>query len=278
MHGRDRAEALAMLRSALDQYQVVGPSTNVDFLRVVAAHPKFAAGPVETNFIPEHHDELFPPKVVPAEVLAQAALSIAHHEPSQGEGAWGSLPGRRFTDSSAHNYHFDEGEVVVRQRPDFSYDITVSGAAAAEGTPASPATELHATVKRTGEHELVTQFAGSHGTATVIPHGPKLHIFTPEAQYVLRRRGAEVEGEETGAGAGSDALTSPMPATVIDVRVKPGDTVTEGQVCAVLESMKMEINIRAGRDGKIAAVNVGKGQAVEEGAVLVALEPVEEAK
>jgi 3-methylcrotonyl-CoA carboxylase alpha subunit len=256
-----------MLRSALDQYQVVGPSTNVDFLRVVAAHPKFAAGPVETNFIPEHHDELFPAKVVPAEILAQAALSIAHHEPKAGvSGAWASLPGRRFSDESIHNYHFDEGDVQVSQRPEGGYDMTVTSGTAAPVT-------LKATAKRTGEHELVTQFTNSHDTATVIPHGPKLHVFTPTSQYTLRRRGAEVDGEEGGAGPSSDVLASPMPATVIDVRVQPGDTVTEGQVCAVLESMKMEINIRAGRDGVIAAVNVAKGQAVEEGASLVALEP-----
>ena len=62
-----------------------------------------------------------------------------------------------------------------------------------------------------------------------------------------------------------------MPATVIEVRVKPGDIVKEGQVCVVLESMKMEISIRAGRDGVVGAVGVGKGETVEEGGVLVVL-------
>lgn len=71
-----------------------------------------------------------------------------------------------------------------------------------------------------------------------------------------------------------DRLTSPMPATVIEVRVKPGDQVKEGQVCAVLESMKMEISIRAGRDGVVGQVNVEKGQTVEEGMILVALDSV----
>ena len=64
-----------------------------------------------------------------------------------------------------------------------------------------------------------------------------------------------------------------MPATVIEVRVKPGESVKEGQVCAVLESMKMEISIRAGRDGVVGSVGVEKGDVVEEGAVLVALSP-----
>ncbi len=52
VHGKDRPEALSILRRALGEYQVVGPSTNIEFLKSVAAHPDFAAGPVETSFIP----------------------------------------------------------------------------------------------------------------------------------------------------------------------------------------------------------------------------------
>lgn len=277
VHGRDRAEALALLRSALDEYQVVGPSTNVDFLRTVASHPTFAAGPVETNFIEQHHAELFPERQIPAEILAQAALSIAHHEPAGASGsavgAWKALPGRRFTDASPHVYHFDEGEVTVTQA-DGAYEVQV---APPEGQEGETYTLSNIRVTRVNDTDIDVQFAHARSTASVIPHGTKLHVFTPTQQVTLRRRGAEVEGESAGAAAGSDALVSPMPATVIDVRVKPGDVVEEGQVCAVLESMKMEINVRAERKGKVAAVNVEKAQAVDEGAVLVALEP-EEAK
>lgn len=52
VHGKDRAEALSLLQRALGQYQVVGPSTNIEFLKAVAGHPEFQAGAVETNFIP----------------------------------------------------------------------------------------------------------------------------------------------------------------------------------------------------------------------------------
>jgi 3-methylcrotonyl-CoA carboxylase alpha subunit len=64
-----------------------------------------------------------------------------------------------------------------------------------------------------------------------------------------------------------------MPATVIEVRVKVGDEVKTGQVVAVLESMKMEISIRAGRDGIVGVVNAEKGMVVEEGGLLVGLKP-----
>lgn len=62
-----------------------------------------------------------------------------------------------------------------------------------------------------------------------------------------------------------------MPATVIELRVEVGDKVKEGQVVCVLESMKMEINIRAEREGVIGQIRVEKGKVVEEGEVLVVL-------
>jgi len=52
VHGRDRAEALRVLRKALDEYKVVGVSTNVEFLRILAGNEAFIRGDVETGFIP----------------------------------------------------------------------------------------------------------------------------------------------------------------------------------------------------------------------------------
>lgn len=51
VHGRDRTEALRMLRRALDEYHVVGVSTNVEFLRTLAGNEAFIAEEVETGFI-----------------------------------------------------------------------------------------------------------------------------------------------------------------------------------------------------------------------------------
>jgi len=51
-HGRDRTEALRLLRKALGEYHVVGVSTNIEFLHSLASHPAFIGGEVETGFIP----------------------------------------------------------------------------------------------------------------------------------------------------------------------------------------------------------------------------------
>jgi acetyl-CoA carboxylase biotin carboxyl carrier protein len=59
--------------------------------------------------------------------------------------------------------------------------------------------------------------------------------------------------------------------TVWEVRVEVGDTVAEEQVLVVLESMKMEMPVESPAAGVVASIVVEKGQAVEEGEVLLTL-------
>jgi biotin carboxyl carrier protein len=75
---------------------------------------------------------------------------------------------------------------------------------------------------------------------------------------------------KTGSGsAGSGSLAAPMPGVIIEVAVKAGDTVTRGQLVAVLDAMKMHNNIRSPRAGTIAEVCVTAGQAVGHGDAIV---------
>ncbi len=73
------------------------------------------------------------------------------------------------------------------------------------------------------------------------------------------------------AATGGTPINAPMRGTIVDVKVKVGDKVTNGTVVAVLEAMKMENDIVSDRDGVIASVVVNKGDAVETGAPVVTL-------
>lgn len=225
-----------------------------------------------------HHDELFKTTEVPHDVLAQAAVFLMTHQQrstgveaaasaaAAGTGPWANLPNRRFGDVCERKFDFDHHSIVVRpvshsSRDPFEVRIGDEYRTTVALTP-------------TSANEVIAQFPHTRTTATIIPLGTKLHVFTSGKHFTLTQ--PVLEEEEGAAGAATaDKLTSPMPATVIEVRVKPGDQVKTGQVCAVLESMKMEISIRAGRDGVVGEVNVDKGQTVEEGMVLVALRSVE---
>lgn len=61
------------------------------------------------------------------------------------------------------------------------------------------------------------------------------------------------------------AVQSPLPGVIIDITCNVGDAVKKGDKVVVLEAMKMENDIKADRDGTIAAINVTKGESVQEG-------------
>lgn len=73
------------------------------------------------------------------------------------------------------------------------------------------------------------------------------------------------------AAAGGTPINAPMRGTIVDVKVKVGDKVSNGTVVAVLEAMKMENDIVSDKDGVVAAICVNKGESVETGAPVVTL-------
>ncbi len=71
--------------------------------------------------------------------------------------------------------------------------------------------------------------------------------------------------------AGGTQITSPMPGSILDVKVNVGDAVSNGQVLVLLEAMKMENEICAPADGKVLSVNVKKGDTVDTGSLMVVI-------
>lgn len=73
------------------------------------------------------------------------------------------------------------------------------------------------------------------------------------------------------AGTADDAVVSPMPGTIMDVKVSVGAKVAKGDILLILEAMKMENEIFADKDGTVSILHVAKGASVETGSPLVTI-------
>lgn len=112
------------------------------------------------------------------------------------------------------------------------------------------------------QHGLQNAMPTPMPTSPVIAGNPAPAAAAPLAQA----QAAPVQPSGKG-----EAVTSPLPGVILDIRVKVGDSVKAGQTVAVLEAMKMENEIEATVSGTVTAVSAAKGDSVLEGAAIVTI-------
>ncbi|KAG9100949.1 hypothetical protein FS749_011457 [Ceratobasidium sp. UAMH 11750] len=298
VHGRDRTEALRVLRKALEEYHVVGLSTNIEFLHALASNKAFIEGDVETGFIKKHNDELFPPIVEPVpELLAQAALFVALRDqpvipPLGNTSPWATLSTRRF------------GGELHERRVLFHHESLADAPLEATVTSLSPGKYtvriVTPTTNRTFENISARLGAGSSTIiecaldnalyrTTIVPQPPagtglntapeRLHVFHGGAKTVLSISPPKwllSLGNDLAKSVGGGSIRAPMPSVVVEVKVKVGDVVKKGDIVVVLESMKTETVLRASIGGAVENMGCAAGEMVEEGKELVGIRTEEE--
>lgn len=248
VHGPSRAVALRRLARGLRDTRVAGTVTNLGFLGALAEHEGFARGEVDTGLIGRDLDALIAPAEVTSQIWAEAAMAALGLLAAQG---WDT----GFTLWAA------EWRAVVLEQGGETREIGV---------------KLHgpdAAVVRVAGQEVAAArgvrgwtFDGKPGAGA---HVTRDHV-TVYADYGVSFARPDPLARGAGAQAAAGAL-APMPGRVVSVHVTVGQTVDEGDRLVVLEAMKMEHTLRAGRAGQVAEVLVAEGDQVEAGAPLVVL-------
>lgn len=93
----------------------------------------------------------------------------------------------------------------------------------------------------------------------------------PQAAPAAAPTPAPVEEATAPSAKGAIKVESPMPGTIMDVKVAVGDTVKDGQVLVILEAMKMENDIVSPGDGVVASINVKQGDSVSANDLLISI-------
>jgi biotin carboxyl carrier protein len=105
-------------------------------------------------------------------------------------------------------------------------------------------------------------------TLTVEVNGNKYEVrIEDEYDQLVKKMGLSVGGAQVMKN-----IKAPMPGLILDILIKPGQSVEKGDQLLILEAMKMENVLKAEGDGVIKSIEVQKGNAVEKGQILIEME------
>ncbi|MCU0623987.1 MAG: biotin/lipoyl-binding protein [Gemmatimonadaceae bacterium] len=116
-------------------------------------------------------------------------------------------------------------------------------------------------------HRVVVRREAARGTWTLGVDG-----WTVRAEALDERQRAIRDLQQAAGPQGPAPLVAPMPGLIVRLHVAVGDEVSAGQGLVAMEAMKMENELKAAGPGRVKAIHVVPGQAVEKGTVLVELD------
>ena len=272
VHGKDRLEAIAKMREALNGFVIRGVSSSIPFQAALLAHPKFVSGDFNTGFIAENYAHGFRAEDVPhedADFLVALAAFVSRRYLSRAASISGQMEGHELRigenfvavalDAQGnHTYHpvriFDfndknrSGTVQIGANSYQIHSETWFGQIRVEGI--CNGVRFTAQVERGAANKPLVIRVIHNGTQlevmVLLPHVAKLHALMPfkappdMSRYVL----------------------SPMPGLLVDVAVVPGQKVQAGERVAVIEAMKMENVLFAAADGVVGKVLAAKGESL----------------
>jgi 3-methylcrotonyl-CoA carboxylase alpha subunit len=275
VHAPDRAAALARMGAALAQYRIVGVANNVEFLGRLVATASFAGADLDTALIEREHAALFPaPAPVPEPVWLLAALAEVERDAASARQAAAT------SNDPASPWRLLDGwrlnGTALRRLGFRSGETTreVDAGALPGGAWELSLDGVTVVCKATlaADGGIAATLGPRRVAATVIAHGDRRHVFVGGRSFVLTAVDllGVGAGEHDEEGAG---LLAPMPGKVIALLVRAGVAVEKGAPLLVLEAMKMEHTISAPRAGTVKAFRYAAGDQVGEGAELVEFEP-----
>jgi propionyl-CoA carboxylase alpha chain len=263
VHGRDRADAIARMREALNGFVIRGVGSNIPFQAALLAHPKFVSGEFNTGFIALHFAKGFRaedvPHADPGFLVALAAAAYRRYR-ERAFGISGQLHG--------HAARIGEDFVVVvrdaggdhRHQP-----VRIEGGDSGPCTVTVGGRHFAFDLDWSlGRIRAGGRCNGAPLTAQIERHGLWLQIDHDGSRIdamVMRARAAELLRKMPFKAPAdmSRFLLSPMPGLLVQLAVKPGQAVVAGERLAVIEAMKMENVLSAPREGVVDELLAAQG-------------------
>jgi propionyl-CoA carboxylase alpha chain len=266
-----REAAIDAQIGALDAFEIEGPGNNIDFLSALMQHPRFRSGAITTGFIAEEYPDGFhgaPPADDLVRKLAAIATVVDLEHALRSQEISGQLGGglARSTERTvtidgrqfAASVDFYEGGMLVNLANDEPpLDLVGRWRPGQRVFTATIDDErLTAKVARAPGGWRLTARGKAHTIRVLPPHVAAL------TRHLIEKVPPDL----------SRFLLAPMPGLLVRLDVAQGDKVEAGQPLAVVEAMKMENILRAGKTGTVKAIEAKAGESLAVDQVILELE------
>lgn len=274
-YGETRETARKTMLAALDSYVIKGVSHNIPLLRDILMEPKFINGDLTTNYLHETYPEGFKGKhLTPTDLSELVSIAGVLHAKKEIR-SWDVFNQAVSRDEIPSVWNlvvfFEDRQINahVEHLPNLGqYQVTV-----ADHTATIP-DEFNLY-----QPKIAASINGKKHTIQLISHNAsgemniqffgtvfKLEVLSEMAAGLKKYMPVKPEIDQ------SSMLLAPMPGILKSISVADGDTVVEGQEMCVLEAMKMQNSLVAGKTGKVKKVHFAAGSTVNEADVLVELQ------
>ncbi|GAA0404864.1 acetyl/propionyl/methylcrotonyl-CoA carboxylase subunit alpha [Cocleimonas flava] len=279
---KDRDSALRQMKSALLDYQILGLSTNLEFLSKLFSAPAFAKADLDTGFIEKNEADLFNDKDAkknspPSEVMAltclyellqtKAKAKVVQSATADPFSPWGIGDGWQLNQDNFNSvdleFNGNPSRIIAHYRGQ-GYELELNADQDQGGQ--------HVMISGTMQNDnlLTAEIDGRKLSAVFVKKNQQISILFEGRVWIITVHDPRMDAMENEGQAGG--LVAPMPGAVVAVEVKVGDEVKEGDSLVVVEAMKMEHSILAPKDGTVKEIYFGVGDQVEDGDELLSLD------
>jgi propionyl-CoA carboxylase alpha chain len=244
-----RMEAIDKQITALDSFEIDGVGNNIDFVSAIMQHPRFRSGEITTGFIAEEYPEGFHGAPASPELLRARRVDGQLGKRLRPPADW-----QVYVGGADHEVSISpDGIVVDGDELDVELEYTPGDRIVYANLNDAP---LAVRILRTRAGFKLTTRGASH-IARVLP----AHV-APLSAHMIEKIPPDL----------SRFLLSPMPGLLTALHVATGDQVEAGQPLAVIEAMKMENILRAGKTGTVKSISAAQGESLSVDQIILELD------
>ena len=265
----DRPAALEQMCKALGEFEIAGLATNLGFLYRLVQDRDFVRADFDTGLIERHRSELLAPSAPAGEDALTLAALSQLDSGLRGEAR---RSGDRFSPwSLADGWRANQDgvQLLVFQEGESRYVVTAHRRG---GHFELEFADRRRQVKsyRHEDRRLTAQLEDATVEGSVVRLGSRIEVFLSGRHHILQMH--DPLRQELAFESRTGDLEAPMPGKIIAIFVAAGDAVEKDTALLILEAMKMEHTIRAPARGRIARILCRVGEQVGEGAELIDFE------